>query len=274
MEDKDQLVEVGCAQFLPRFGEVEANLRKIEEVCLKTSARLIVFPELCTSGYEFISTDEVAELAFCIPESEPAQFLIELAFKTKKFLVVGFPERGDRGCYNSCALFTPEGGYYVYRKVHLFDREKSLFLPGDKEFFVVETDLGRLGMMICFDWAFPEVARVLALKGAQILCHPSNLVLQFCQRAMFARSVENGIFTLTCNRIGTEGRAGRSLTFTGASQILSPRGEVLAQASVDKEEVITATINPSAADHKMLTSTNHLFHDRRPEFYQPLVERV
>ena len=125
--------------------------------------------------------------------------------------------------------------------------------------------------MICFDWIFPEAARLLSLGGAQIICHPSNLVLSFCQRAMFARSVENGVFTMTCNRIGTESRTDRELAFTGGSQILGNRGEMLAQAGADTEETISADIKPALADEKMITLNNHLHNDRRVELYGKLL---
>ena len=113
---------------------------------------------------------------------------------------------------------------------------------------------------------------MLALLGAQIICHPANLVLDYCQRAMFARAVENGVFILTCNRIGAEARTGRELSFTGCSQILSNRGGLLAKADSDSEENISAEITPVAADDKMITETNHLINDRRTEFYGGLVK--
>ncbi|MFN3821882.1 MAG: nitrilase-related carbon-nitrogen hydrolase [bacterium] len=264
-------ISVACAQFLPRFGDLSYNLKRIEELTVKTDTHLIVFPELCTSGYEFRDGDEVRALAFAVPESSPYERLINLSVKEKKFLVIGFPEKAGDKVFNSCALLTPKGESFVYRKIHLFDREKLLFFPGDKDLEVVKTEIGNIGLMICFDWAFPEVARVLTLMGAHILCHPSNLVLQYCQRAMFARSVENGVYSLTANRIGTEERVGRRMTFTGASQILSPKGEILAQASPDQEEVISATIDPYLAENKMLTSNNHLIQDRRTQFYRALI---
>jgi predicted amidohydrolase len=125
-------------------------------------------------------------------------------------------------------------------------------------------------MMICFDWVFPETARCLALEGAQIIAHPSNLVLEWCQRAMFARSVENRVFTVTANRIGTEDRAGRKLTFTGASQIVSPSGEYLVRAPGTEEHVAVAELDPAEADDKHVTELNDLWQDRRPELYRRL----
>src|SRR5690606_7868619 len=99
--------------------------------------------------------------------------------------------------------------------------------------------------------------------GAQILAHPSNLVLAFCQRAMFARCVENRVFAITANRIGTESIAGRTLTFTGASQVLDIEGNVLVSAPIDAEQVAFAEFDPSRADNKQVTAHNNLFTDRR-----------
>jgi predicted amidohydrolase len=155
----------------------------------------------------------------------------------------------------------------VYRKTHLFADEKLLFLPGNSGFRVCEHRGVRIGMMVCFDWFFPESARTLTLRGSQIIAHPSNLVLPYCQTAMFARCLENRVFAVTTNRYGTEDLAGVSLTFTGASQIMSPRGERLSQAPIEGECVAVAEIDPVVADDKHVTARNDLFADRRPELY-------
>jgi predicted amidohydrolase len=126
--------------------------------------------------------------------------------------------------------------------------------------------------MICFDWVFPEVARVLALKGAQILCHPSNLVLPYCPRAMITRCIENGVFAITVNRVGTEARAGMELTFIGTSQVVGPRGDVLVRADDKEEGLRIIDIDPSLADNKMVTPTNDVIKDRKPELYKALCE--
>jgi len=121
--------------------------------------------------------------------------------------------------------------------------------------------------MICFDWQFPEAARTLALAGAQIICHPANLVLPWCQQAMKIRCLENRVFAVTANRIGTELNAGEKVSFTGQSQILNTKGEVLSSLSVSQEGTITAEINPEEANNKTVTERNDAFKDRRPEFY-------
>ena len=123
-------------------------------------------------------------------------------------------------------------------------------------------------MMICFDWIFPEIARTLALKGADILCHSTNLVLPFCQDAMVTRCIENRVFALTANRVGTERRAGQELTFTGRSQVVTPRGEILTRADVVGEGVFIIEIDPLLARNKAITDVNDVLGDRRPELYE------
>jgi predicted amidohydrolase len=155
----------------------------------------------------------------------------------------------------------------VYRKTHLFQDEKDLFLPGDTGFQIYEHRGARIGMMICFDWFFPEAARTLALRGAQIIAHPANLVLPWCQTAMATRSLENAVFSVTANRCGTETLGEKQLTFTGASQVLDPQGQRLLQAPPGGEAVAVCEIEPAQADQKRIGSRNDRFADRRPEFY-------
>lgn len=124
-------------------------------------------------------------------------------------------------------------------------------------------------MLVCFDWIFPEVWRILALKGAEIICHPSNLVLPgFAQKAIPIHALTNRVYIVTANRIGAEG----DLLFTGLSTIANPRGDVLVQASQKKEEVGTQDIDITMARDKMVTPRNDLLGDRRPKEYTLLTE--
>lgn len=224
-------------------------------------------PELALTGYEFLDVAELRRYAEEVPGGASTVWLKTLAAKHHATFVMGLAEVAGSRLFNSALAVGPEGFAARYRKLHLFDREKELFTPGNESLQVFEVGGVKIGMMVCFDWIFPEVARTLALRGAQIICHPANLMLGYCQKAMFARSVENGVFTITANRIGTETRAGRRLDFTGRSQILSPLGETLAQAGSDTPEAKVAHIEPEAALRKEMTATNHLFRDRRPAFY-------
>jgi predicted amidohydrolase len=152
--------------------------------------------------------------------------------------------------------------------VHLFDREARVFAPGPDPFQVFAWGEWRVGLMICFDWIFPEAARSLALLGADLIAHPSNLVLPYCHAAMVTRALENGVFVATANRVGTESRAGRSLTFTGGSRVIDPRGRVLGAAGTATEETLVVDLDPAAARDKMITDHNHRLADRRPALYR------
>lgn len=123
-------------------------------------------------------------------------------------------------------------------------------------------------MLICFDWIFPEAARTLSLKGAQLLAHPANLVLPWCQGAMLTRSLENAVFTITANRVGEESGQGQTLHFTGRSQVTDPTGMCLAQAGEEETTIKIVEINPRRALNKQLGPGNDLFADRQPRFYQ------
>jgi predicted amidohydrolase len=123
--------------------------------------------------------------------------------------------------------------------------------------------------MICFDWRFPETARTLALKGADIIAHPANLVLKHCPDAMITRCLENGIFIATADRVGQEERIpGQRLKFMGQSQVVAPSGEVLYRASLDQEEVKVVELDIASARDKRLNPNNHLFADRREDLYR------
>lgn len=260
-------MKVGVVQLHPAFGDIEGNLQKVMESVSSADAELFVLPELVLSGYVFESRKEAVSLA---QEEGSVVFdpLSELAARRSASIVIGFAEVCGDSLYNSSMLLTPDGGRSVYRKIQLFCDEKSIFEPGDRPPHVVEVDGVRLGMMVCFDWIFPEVARSLALSGADILCHSANLVLPYCQDAMVTRCLENRVFALTANRVGTEDRAGSSFTFTGRSQIVAPNGEILARAEVDGERVLVAEIDPSMARNKSITDVNNVFSDRRPELYR------
>ena len=157
-----------------------------------------------------------------------------------------------------------------YRKSHLFWYEKRFFSPGNTGFRVHDIGIARIGMMICFDWVFPEVCRVLALNGADIICHPSNLVLPHCPQAMITRCLENRVFAVTANRVGSESRtAGSPLKFIGKSQIVDPDGRVLCRASDNKVETMVIDINPKLARDKRITPKNDLFVDRRVDLFIP-----
>lgn len=180
----------------------------------------------------------------------------------------GYAERSEDRFFNS-SFFIGDGRLVAnYRKTHLFSHEKEFFSPGDTGFSVFSYKGTQFGMMICFDWFFPEAARTLALLGADVILHPANLVLPYCQRAMFTRAVENRVFTVTANRVGMEENAERSNTFSGGSVIVSPAGDYLLEMDKRMEQCLTIEIDPAAARDKKVTVLNDLFADRRPQFYR------
>ncbi len=263
------MLTVGAVQFAPVRCNVAANIARVEALLRGVRADLLVLPELANSGYLYAAPEELAP--YCEPGDGAGPFLAalaRLAGRTGGVIVTGFAERARSGLYNSAAAVGAGGVLQVYRKTHLFADEKTLFQPGDTGFRIFEHAGARIGMMVCFDWYFPESARALALAGAQIIAHPSNLVLPHCQTAMVTRCLENRVYAITTNRYGTEALPdGRSLTFTGASQIMTPRGERLCQAPVAGDAVLVIEIDPGLADDKRVTPRNDLFADRRPALY-------
>jgi predicted amidohydrolase len=264
----ERKMKVGFIQFEVFFGEKEHNLKSVSRLIGKQKADLWVLPELFNTGYIFTSRNQLNQLAETIPDGETTQFLIALAKQFDTYIVAGMAEKQENNFYNSAVLVNNGGFQGLYRKIHLFDQEKLWFTPGDLPFQVWDIGVTKVGIMICFDWIFPEAARTLALKDAEIICHPSNLVLPYCQKAMVTRCLENHVFAITANRIGTEHRGDKNLTFTGGSQVTGTKGEVLYRASTNREEVAVIEIDTQLAQDKFATPNNHIFENRRPEMYQ------
>ncbi len=270
-------MKVGIVQIDSAFGEIQKNVEKALSHMASHAADLWVLPELFNTGYQFISKEEAAKLAEAVPEGPTTQALIREAKRAKTHIVAGIAERSGRKIYNASVLVGPKGFIAVYRKLHLFYEEKRWFTPGNLPFKIENISYpspkggrmtARIGMMICFDWIFPESARSLALLGADILCHPSNLVLTHCPDAMVTRCLENRVFALTANRVGTETRGKEKLTYIGKSQITSPRGQVLYRAAEKKEAVWVQEIDPKEARNKQINAYNNLLTDRKTRFYR------
>jgi 5-aminopentanamidase len=257
---------VAAVQTSPRFGEVAANvdaaLGAIPEGC-----ELCVLPELFSTGYQFGSRDELRRLSEPVPDGPTASRLRAFAASRRACLVAGLAERAGERLYNTALLARPDGSTEIYRKVHLFWDEKDLFDPGDLGFAVHQAAGARIGLMVCFDWIYPEVARTLALAGAQVLCHPSNLVLPLCPDAMVTRSIENRVFSVTANRVGREHRGQAELCFIGLSQVVAPSGERLARLGQDEIGAAVASIDLTQVGSRV-TPRNDVWADRRPELYR------
>lgn len=262
-------MKVAFMQTCPGFGDVKANVEAAVKRIARLDSELVVLPELFSTGYQFRTRKECMDLSEEVSSGYAVKRLKEAAADKKAYIVAGLAEREGKKAYNSAVLIGPRGLIGTYRKAHLFWNEKKFFDKGNTPFKVYMAGKARVGMMICFDWVFPEAARTLALLGADIICHPSNLVLPFCPDAMITRSIENRVFTITANRTGTEERVeGKALTFIGASQVTSPKGEILVRAGRTKEEACVAEIDIREARAKNITPTNHIFKDRRKDLFR------
>jgi predicted amidohydrolase len=264
------MLRVGYFQFSPVFGKINYNLKKVVQKLKDIHADIIVLPELPFSGYYFKDRNELISLAESIDRSSTLDTLKVLCRQQDFFLVTGFAEKYLDKYFNSALLIRPDGRVHVYRKLHLFNKEKNWFDPGDTPLVVYDILSVKVGMMICFDWIIPEVTRVLSLQGADIICHPSNLVLHFCQSAMITRCLENNVYAITANRFGKEKRAHGEICFIGKSQIVGPKGELIHRARTQREELYIIEIDINMARNKNITPQNELFQDRRPEFYSYL----
>ncbi|MBN2413654.1 acyltransferase [candidate division KSB1 bacterium] len=260
-------MRVAFVQMNCEFGAINKNINRARELIQLYNADLFVLPELFNTGYLFRNRKETASFAEQIPEGNTSQILKQTAVQKKCFIAAGIAEKAGKKIYNSSLITGPEGFIAVYRKIHLFDEEKQWFDPGDKPFFVVNVGAVKVGLMICFDWIFPESMRSLAMLGADVICHSANLVLPYCQQAMTTRCLENGVFAITANRIGFDDRGEKNIHFTGQSQITGPRGEIIARAGESTEEVKVVRINPFSARNKFINPQNDLLADRRPELY-------
>lgn len=269
------VLRVAAVQTRPVFGDIEGNVEKALALAdrIQPQAELYVFPELMTSGYVFASRAEalaLAEMPGAPAGRAPGLSLLSAWARARRVsLVAGFPERAGRVVYNSAVLIGPNGRLReVYRKIHLFYEEKLWFAPGDQAPRVLRVGSARLGLLICYDWRFPEAARMLALAGADVIAHPSNLVFAQAQDAMRVRALENRVFVVTANRVGEDVRPDRRVAFTGRSQIAAPDGKVLVRAGAGTPRAIAAALDLGEARDKWFTSRNHLFRDRRPTLYR------
>lgn len=259
------MLRLEACQFSPTPYRIEDNLQRILEATRKSDAHILVFPELSLSGYLFDSRQQLLSSSLT---ADHALFdeLKKYCRDTDRAVVFGFSEldRSTEQVYNSAMMIPGRSEISVYRKMHLFDREKRWFTPGDAPPRIWTYRNVACGTLICFDHFFPEAARLLALDGARIIAHPSNLVLSgTAQLTTRVRALENRVFWILANRVGSQ----QDLSFTGASQIVGPDGEILARGSKLEKQSIGVTIDPLHASDKHVTACNDLFEDRRTDLY-------
>jgi predicted amidohydrolase len=276
------VIRIACQQLAPEVGDLEGNralaLAALREA-IDAGAQVVVLPELVTSGYVFASKEEAAGVAVT-PEHELFGEWAAEAARGSAVVVGGFCERGDDGrLYNSAALVDGSGVVAVYRKTHLWDREKLVFTPGVDAPVVVDTALGRIGVVVCYDLEFPELTRGLGLAGAELLAVPTNWPLVPRPEGERAPEVVIGMATARVNRMAIAccDRAGveRGQEWNSGTSIIDADGWVVAERS--DAGMILADVDLAATRSKRLTDLADLHADRRPELYgeivRPRVER-
>jgi predicted amidohydrolase len=257
--------------------QVQANadviLKRLEQTS-QAGAQLTVFPECVLTGYD-LSPDEASRVALHRDHSV-IKDLLAVCSQYDMFAQVGAIEIDQNGeLYNSAFLFGPGDALEVYRKTHMPLLGADRFLtPGKRAPAVIDTPLGRLGSLICYDLRFPEPSRLLALQAAQVLLmstawpRAARLYADFLAQT---RAAENRIFLAAANRCGSE----RSTQFLGRSLIINPEGSILQEAGPDAPEILYAELDVDEADRKKLVFETDryeldLFGDRRPDLYQAL----
>jgi predicted amidohydrolase len=262
-------LSVSIVQFSPILFEKTKNQEKIISIIEKDDSDIIVFPELSTSGYFFMNRTEAASMAEA-KDSEFNRKIQDLSKQFGKIIVYGFAEYDVEKIYNTAAIVFPDEKLtFYYRKTHLFYRERFCFDEGNSGFLVIEDkerDI-RIGAMICYDWRFPEAARTLGLKGADLIVCPSNLVTDVWQKAMPARALENKVYLAVANRCGSECRDGEELLFKGESALYSYNGDLVIKAAQLGEAIIKGEIVPERTRIKAFNDFNDIDKDRRPEYY-------
>ena len=269
-------VRVACQQLPVEVGQLERNralTREAVREAVSAGARLVVLPELSNSGYVFESADEARACA------EPADGATlrgwsEEAGQGDAVVVGGFCELGEDGLlYNSAAVVDGGGVVAVYRKLHLWDREQLVFEAGRDCAPVLDTRVGRLGVGVCYDLNFPEVARGLALAGADIVVLPANFPGH--PRPEGERPIEvtlamatahlNHVFVAVCDRCGDE----RGVEWVGGSVVCDEWGWILSGPPKDGGPgMVIADCDFALARNKAWNERNDVFGDRRPELYR------
>jgi N-carbamoylputrescine amidase len=269
-------LRVACIQFEPQIGAVDANVARASDLVRAAAAdggRLIVLPELASTGYVFESNAEAASLAEPVPDGPTTRAWAALAAELGVHIVAGIAESVGDVLYNAAVIVGPAGYIGTYRKAHLWHQENVFFRKGDLGFPVFDTALGKVGVAICYDGWFPETFRQLALGGAEIVCIPTNWVPmpdQPAGEAAMANTLHraaahsNGIFIACADRVGVE----RGQPFEGQSLIIGPKGWPIAgPASRDRTETISAVIDLDEAGRKDLNEFNSVLRDRRSDIY-------
>jgi len=272
-----ELVKVAAVQIEPRLDEEDRILEKICNLIKSTAAEgasLIVFPELSLTGL-MKTTSEI------VP-GPSTEVLATIAKEVGVYVVIGLLEKHKEKFYNTALLIGPSGIVGKYRKIHPWypSEDQIPVEPGDVGYPVFKTNIGNIGMMVCYDAWFPEPARVLALKGAEIIAVPSITGLHSAfDYILRTRALENHVWIVGANGIAALEEEGIVWRVIGRSQIVSIFGEVLAEASSEREETIYATIDVNAAtlNKQLLPGSewkkSDLFWARKPKTYDIILSK-
>ena len=263
---------VAACQLDLRIGDVAGN-RQVAVAAIEEAARhgaeVVVLPELCDTGYVFADRSEADRLAD--PEGTLAVWR-DVAGTTGTLVVGGLCDRLDGALVNGAAVVDGSGVMARYAKAHLWDREREIFVAGDVPPVVVDTRVGRLGVMVCYDLEFPDWVRLAAEAGTEILAVPVNWP-RFPRpegerptevvKAQAAAATW-GIHVVVADRCGTE----RGVEWVGGSCIIGSDGFPLAAPEpADASRVLVADVDPNVARDKNVGDTNNLFDDRRIDLY-------
>ena len=272
-------MKIACVQTDVVFKDINANLSSLEATVRNEVAQgtqLTVFPECFSTGYCFDSLAEAMEFGESVPGPSTDR-VAKLCAELKTHVVFGMLEKSGDQLFNVAVLIGPEGLIGSYRKVHLpylgVDRFTT---PGDRPFEVFEAAGVRIGMLICYDGGFPEAARVLSIRGADLIVLPTNWPPGGSYMAEFSincRAMENGIYFAAVNRIGTE----NGFSFIGKSRICSPVGATIMSIDDASSGIMRTEIDPMIARTKRIVRVpgKHLIDrmaDRRPEMYGAICE--
>jgi len=258
---------LACIQFRSRLGDVAHNLAEMARWCKEAAcqdAAVALFPEACLTGYAW--PHAMAKWAMPFAE-ELRERVTEIAVQNRLLLAFGMPERDGNEIYNSLIIVGPQGEALArYRKTHLWAAESKWAKPGN-HLITCRTELAHFGLMLCYDTRFPEVSRVLALRGVQVALVASAWRAshveewRFCARA---RAIDNGIFVAGSDAILDADH----FSCAGGSLIVGPSGEILALAPYREESMIITTIDTEAITRRRQDLP--LLQQRRPELYAEL----
>ena len=274
-------LRVACLQMEPQVGKKDANVARSLELIAQAAqagAQLAVLPELCNSGYVFETRDEAFALSEEVPAGPTCAAWMDAARKHSMFIVAGISEREGDKLYNAAVVVGPKGNIGTYRKNHLWGAENLFFEPGNLGVPVFHVGAGRIACAICYDIWFPEIFRLAALQGADLLCVATNWVPMPAQPDKFPMMANilamggahsNSMFVAAADRVGVE----RGQPFLGNSLIVSHTGWPMAgPARFDREEMLVADLNlADARRNRNLNQFNQLLRDRRIDIYDEML---